>query len=459
MRRNKVFALILLCGAIAIIAPAQTFKTLVNFDGTNGAFPAYGSLVQATNGDLYGATQEGGATNYGTIFKITPSGVLTTIHSFDLTDGATPVAGLVQATNGDLYGTTANGGAYGGTTNFSGTIFKITPAGILTTLYSFCAQTNCADGADPAAGLIQASDGDLYGTTQSGGANNEGTIFKLTLGGALTTLHSFDWADGAEPVGGLLQATNGDLYGTTYHGGANNEGTVFKLTLSGALTTLHVFDGTDGAWPNAGLVQATNGDLYGTTMEGGPSHDGSIFKITPAGALTTIHNFHADDGAYPFGLIQATNGVLYGATSAGGADDIGTIFEITSAGVTTLHSFSGPDGWTPEAGLLQDTNGDFYGTTQEGGTNGDGTIFRLSLGLAPFVKTLPTVGLVGSPVKILGSDLTGATSVTFNDVPAAFTVVSAREISTTVPTAATTGKVEVVTPSSTLVSNVGFAVP
>lgn len=183
--------------------------------------------------------------------------------------------------------------------------------------------------------------------------------------------------------------------------------------------------------------------------------------MTPAGALTTIHNFTLTDGAYPYAaLAQATNGTLYGTTSAGGNPGDGTIFEIPSAGLTSLHSFNGIDGSFILGSIAQDTNGILYGTANSGiGTSGYGTVFKLNVGLAPFVKTLPTVGLVGSTVKILGSDLTGATSVTFNGTPTAFTVVRASEIIAKVPTGATTGKVEVVTPSGTLVSNVAFVVP
>src|ERR1017187_2177770 len=244
---------------------------------------------------------------------------LTTIHRFcsqsGCPDGDAPYAGLVQATNGGLYGTT-----YGGGTNSAGTIFKITPGGTLTTLYSFCPQTNCTDGLGPQAGLVQAANGDLYGTTQSGGANvYYGTVFKITPGGTLTTLYSFcsqtNCADGANPWAGLVQAANGDLYGTTPQGGANRGGTIFKITPGGTLTTLYSFcsqtNCTDGATPFAGLVQAANGDLYGTTFYGGSG--GTVFKITPGGTLTTLYNFcsqtNCTDGDQPFaGLVQAANG-------------------------------------------------------------------------------------------------------------------------------------------------------
>src|ERR1039457_1437057 len=319
---------------------------------------------------------------------------LTTIHRFcsqsGCPDGASPFAGLVQATNGDLYGTTRDAGA-----NDDGAIFKITPGGTLTTLYSFCAQTNCTDGAPPYAGLVQAANGDLYGTTYYGGTNGGGTVFKITQGGTLTTLYSFcsqtNCTDGDGPIAGLVQAANGDFFGTTSSGGANGYGTVFKITPGGTLTTLYSFCSqsgcTDSATPYAGLVQAANGNLYGATGEGGAHGSGTIFKITPSGTLTTLHSFNRTDGGAPeAGLVQAADGDLYGTTITGGAIGLGTVFKITPSGtLTTLYSFCSQSGCTdgdnPGAGLVQDTNGDFYGTTFNGGANNFGTVFRLSVGL------------------------------------------------------------------------------
>jgi uncharacterized repeat protein (TIGR03803 family) len=454
----------------------QAFTTLASFNGTDGSNP-YAGLVQATNGNLYGTTSGGGAANEGTVFKIAPSGTLTTIYSFcsqsGCTDGDYPLAGLVQATNGDLYGTTALGGG----ANSGGTVFKIAPSGTLTTLHSFCSQANCADGKYPSARLVQATNGDLYGTTFVGGTYNAGTVFKITPSGALMTLHSFCFpvscADGGAPGAGLVQATNGYLYGTTDSGGAHNEGTVFKITPSGALTTLYSFcprsGCTDGADPSAELVQATDGYLYGTTSLGGAYNEGTVFKITPSGALTTLYSFCSQsgctDGENPEArLVQATDGDLYGTTANGGANGYGTVFKITPSGaLVTLYSSCSQSGCTDGeytlAGLVQPTNGDLYGTTLVGGANNGGTVFSLSVGLGPFVETLPTSGPAGTAVEILGTNLTGATSVTFNGAAAAFTVVSPSLITTTVPTGATTGKVQVVIPNGTLSSNVPFRVP
>jgi uncharacterized repeat protein (TIGR03803 family) len=283
--------------ATALTSPATTtFTTLIRFDGTNGSDPGNTSLVQGTDGNFYGTTELGGANSNGTVFKITPTGTLTTLYSFcsqtDCADGATPSAGLVQDTNENFYGTTYYGGANG-----YGTVFKITPTGKLTTLYSFCSQINCTDGAYPYAVLVQATNGNFYGTTLNGGNGGEkgtgGTVFEVTPAGKLTTLHNFcsqiNCTDGQLPSAGLVQAANGNFYGTTSRGGANSQtGTVFKITPGGKLTTLYNFcsqtNCSDGAWPAAGLVQAANGNFYGTTEGGGTNDDcGTVFEITLAG--------------------------------------------------------------------------------------------------------------------------------------------------------------------------------
>jgi uncharacterized repeat protein (TIGR03803 family) len=334
----------------------------------------------------------------------------------------------------------------------------------------------------PAAGLIQATDGNFYGTTAYGGASSScslgcGTVFKITPAGTLTTLHNFDATGGANPFAALVQATDGNFYGTTAFGGESGNcslgcGTVFKITAAGTLTTLHSFDNPDGAYPYGSLVQGTNGNFYGATSAGGAGTAclgvgcGTVFEITPAGKLTTLHRFDGSDGSEVIaGLVQATDGNFYGTTQFGGASTnctggCGTVFKTTSTGtLTTLHNFDFADGEYPSAPLLQATNGNFYGTTSGGGANGDGTVFCLSVGLAPFLKTLPTSGKVGTKVTILGNSLTGTTSVTFNGTKATFTVnATGTAITTTVPDGATTGKVKVTTPSRTLTSNVKFRV-
>ncbi len=408
MRRVVLVLAFCTAMAMAIVSPAQTFTTLYNFAGYpegDGAAP-YAGLIQATDGNLYGTTLNGGDYNSGTVFRITPQGTLTTLYSFcsqpNCTDGGEPYAGLVQATDGNFYGTTSLAGADG-----YGTVFKITPSGLLTTLHSFTGYPT--DGAEPLAGLLQASDGSFYGTTVDGGGNNNcmnnpsgcGTVFKITPGGTLTTLYSFcaqsGCPDGSGPHAGLIQATDGNFYGTTSDGGANNGGTVFKITPSGTLTTLYSFCAggffcPDGADPHAGVVQATDGNFYGTTYFGGAPFTGTVFKITPQGVLTTLHSFEGTDGANPYaGLVQATDGNFYGTTY--GLYGASTVFKITPQGaLTTLHTFDYTDGRYPAGGLVQATDGTFYGTTSNGGANGAGTVFRLDAGLA----VLLSVTKVGS---------------------------------------------------------------
>ena len=464
--------LVLLCAATAIGLPAQTFTTLYSFDTTHGANPEAG-LVQARDGDFYGTTYNGGAHGAGALFRITPSGTLTTLYSFcaqtNCNDGKNPAAGIVEVSNGDFYGTTRGGGANGS----YGTVFQITPSGSLTTLYSFCAQSGCTDGAYPYAGLVQGTDGNFYGTTEGGGVHGySGTVFQITPSGTLTTLYSFcarpNCLDGELPTGGLVQAADGNFYGTTRHGGASgNSGTVFQITPSGTLTTLCSFCAVinctagAGANPYAGLAEAASGEFYGTTAGGGVESDyGTVFQVTPSGTLTTLLSFDGTDGAYPFaGLAGATDGNFYGTTQFGGSNAEGTVFQITPGGtLTTLHSFDGTDGEAPYAVLVQATSGDFYGTTEYGGANNAGVVFSMSAGLGPFIETTPTAGQTGAAIEILGTGLTGATSVVFNGTSAVFKVAASSLIKTTVPAGATSGTVQVVTPGATLSSNQPFQV-
>ena len=459
------------CAAAAIAAPGQTFTTLVNFDVTNGNSSARAALVQGTDGNFYGTTAGGGAYQaYGTIFKVTPEGALTTLHSFcaeaNCPDGSTPWAGLIQATDGNLYGTTTQGGLG------SGTIFKITPAGRLTTLYSLGASPN--DGSFPTGTLLQATDGNFYGTTKNGGIYGHGTVFRMTPAGELTTLVSlcsyYRCFNASGPSPGLIQATNGLLYGTTNGGdGYAQAGTVFEMALDGAFSTLYDFTGAvDGYFPEAGLVQGSDGDLYGETDYGGTKSSGNVYKLTLGGSLSNIYSFCSQpkcaDGHGPLGtMIQAIDGDLYGTTTSGGGNTGGTIFRLTTSGsLTTLYSFCAQanctDGGDPEAGLLQSTNGKFYGTTTAGGTSNDGAIFSLDVGFAPFVLLQRTSGHVGVSVQILGQGFTGATAVSFNGIPASFTVKSDTYLTATVPSGAANGSVTVTEPSGTLTSNKIFRV-
>lgn len=467
---RTAFVALVFVFATAAASFAQTLTPLVHFATTNAPQSV---LVQARGGNFYGTTS--GLTNQstsGTVFKMTPAGTLITLHSFCskpvCADGQYPEAGVVQAANGFLYGTTFQGGDNG-----LGTVYKISPTGVFTTLYSFCPST-CTDGGNPTSVLLQAPNGELWGTTTNGGTGAfHGTIFKITLDGALTTVYSFcphaGCADGSGPVAGLVRGSDGSFYGSTSSGGAHGEGTIFKINCVGHLTTLHSFDGTDGATPIGDLVQAADGNFYGTTSQGGANIDcdgagcGTAFKMSPAGTLTTLYNFCSQagcaDGARPSAtLVQATDGNLYGTTFAF-PFSTGTIFKIDATGtLTTLHQFclgTCSDDLDPYAGLLQATNGTFYGTTFGAQGDSNGTVYSFSVGLGPFIKTIPPFGMVGRQVTILGNNLASTTSVTFNGTPAAF-VASNTEIKTTVPAGATTGAVQVTTASGTLNSNVDF---
>jgi uncharacterized repeat protein (TIGR03803 family) len=324
-------------------------------------------------------------------------------------------------------------------------------------------------GSGPLGNLAQGTDGNFYGATYSGGSESGyGTLFKITPKGVLSTLYTFDFTHGAQPYAGPVQGSDGNFYGTTYSGGTNGAGTVYKITPGGTLTVLHSFGGntSDGDFPISSLVQGRDGSLYGTTPDGGSDNDGTVFKITRSGMFTTLHSFAGTDGRSPAGaLVQATDGNFYGGTGYGGTNDIdGTIFKMNAAGtVTTVHNFDGSDGEDPFP-LTQDTSGIFFGTTGGGGdlncqpSYGCGTVFSLSVALGPFVKTLPTRGAVGTKVRILGTNLADTTSVSFNGSAATFTVVSSSEITTSVPTGATTGRVEVVTPGNRLKSNMVFQI-
>lgn len=331
------------CGTVFQVTPTGTLTTLHNFKGDDG-YDSQSGLLQASDGTLYGSTTGGGSDNLGTIFKITTEGVFASVHSFAGQDGATPWGQLIQAKDGNFYGTTTFGGVtpycpyYGG--NGCGTVFKISPSGTLSTIHKFCSQPNCTDGVSPGSGLIVGPDGNFYGTTTTGGDTNPkgfcgvggcGTVFKITPAGVFTNLHDFNGNDGYQPESALLLARDGNFYGTTSDDASPREGgTVFKITPSGKLTTLYYFcsltNCADGARPQDGLVQATDGNFYGTTNYGGNclTSCGTVFKVTPNGKLTTLAYFdYGGPGpAQPYaGLIQIADGNLYGTTLSGGTSD------------------------------------------------------------------------------------------------------------------------------------------
>ncbi len=400
-------------GTVFKISPNGALTTLYSFSGTNdGAYPC-GALVQGSDGNFYATTHAESTHQFGTVFKISPDGALTTLHLFTGgNDGGFP-QGLVQGSDGNFYGTTEFGGTY-----YEGTVFEISPYGALTNLYSF---TGGNDGICPQ-GLVQGSDGNFYGTTQLESTHQFGTVFKISPDGALTTLHLFTGGnDGGQPFPGLAQGSDGYFYGTTECGGTMDMGTVFKISTNGALTTLHLFGGgdIDGAYPGAALVQGSDGNFYGaacdtvfkmtpagelttlaaglwyasalvqgsdgdfyaTTSGGGTAGDGTVFKISTTGALTTLYSFGANEGAGPNGLVQGSDGSFYGTTESGGTNAHGTVFKISPAGaLTSLYSFTGGNDGAYPNGLVQGSDGNFYGATSGGGGSiyGYGTVFKIS---------------------------------------------------------------------------------
>ncbi len=265
-------------GTVFMVTRSGKEQVLYAFGGKDGASPC-SNLIQDAQGNFYGTTEAGGVNGSGTVFKLTLSGVETVLYSFTGgADGSEPYAGLVQDVQGNLYGTTLQGGAHG-----AGTVFRVTLSGIETVLYNF---TGGADGLEPYGGLVLDPQGNLYGTTLEGGAYGYGTVFEVfPSSGIIRVFHSFTGTggDGADPYAGLVRDSNGNLYGTTYYGGTSGYGTVFMVTpLFSIYRVLYSFTaGTDGAGPIGGLVRDTPGNLYGTTLWYGANGAGTVFKLTP----------------------------------------------------------------------------------------------------------------------------------------------------------------------------------
>ncbi len=410
----------------------------------------------------------------GTIFRVTPDGTLTTLFSFDGDDGRVPSSTLTLGNDGDLYGV-----ALGGTIG-PGTIFRFSvPSGVLTVLHNFTGD----DGSAPSRGLVQADDGNFYGTTYAG-TGFQGEVFRITPGGRFTVLHKFEGGenDGSGPLGLLTLGSDGNLYGTTGVGGNKQAGDVFKISTQGVFSQLASLcaDGTacpNGSRPAAGVIQGADGDLYGAASSSGNLRClkglhgcGTLYKLATGHQLSLLHTFDLVDGADPVAeLYQATDGNFYGGTYFGGQSNCtnlrgcGVLYRLTSDGsysvIYDLCSVSGClDGAGIAASVIQGTDGNLYGMTIGGGPVASGTIYRVSLGLPPFVKTLPTAAQTGTIVRILGNNLTGTTSVTFHGVPSTFAVISDTLITTAVPAGATSGSVQVTSATGTLTSNVPFRV-
>jgi uncharacterized repeat protein (TIGR03803 family) len=369
-----------------------TAVLMYSFGGPDGANPC-APLIQGADGGFYGTTENGGAFDNGTVFRMAPDGMLTNLVSFNDTNGANPVAGLIQDADGTLFGTAEYGGAYG-----RGTVFAMTTNGWMTNLISF----NYTNGSGPASALIIGSDGTLYGTTE-GGQLNDGTVFEMTTDGVWTNLIVFDVNNGLEVEAGVVQGADGNLYGTSVLGGRDNWGNIFRLSTNGVFTNLANFGYTNGTEPQTSLVEGSDGNFYGTASFGGTNYDGTVFQVTTNGALNALVLFDGTNGSHPFAsLIQASDGNFYGTTSAGGVYGQGTIFKMTTNAVlTTVFSFSGTNGAAPQAALVQAADGNLYGTTTYGGATyngpytGDGVIFCYLLN--PAVSRLAITGATVLP--------------------------------------------------------------
>lgn len=373
--------------AVTVSCEQGTQSFLYSFAGppTDGSYPN-GSLLEAGDGNFYGVTMQGGANNYGIVFKLTPTGDQSTVYSFRASDG-NPV-GLMQASDGNFYGMTT-----GGTTNPGGSAFRVTPSGTETVLYSFDKEPD--DGAYPIGSLIQGRDGNFYGVTSNGSRYMAGTVFKLTPNGTETVLHRFleNGPDGVYPTGSLIQANDGNFYGLTQMGGRNGPvgpGTIFKITPNGTETVLYFFEGgADGLQPVGSLIQASDGNLYGMTSMGGTgnfAYGGTVFKVTLSGTHTVVYSFGSGptDGIRPgflAKLVQASDGNFYGTTNEGGSSNNGIIFKITPDGTKTdLYSFIGDPTVRDisSSPLIQSRNGNLYGVTLTGGTSNLGTVFEFN---------------------------------------------------------------------------------
>jgi uncharacterized repeat protein (TIGR03803 family) len=394
--------------------------TLYSFtDGVDGAYPQAG-LALGGDGNLYGTTSSGGLTysqgGYGTVFKITTNGALTSLYSFTgNADGAYPQAALAVGADGNFYGTASSGGV-GYTAGGNGAVFRIAPNGTFAAVYAF---PGLNDG-QGASAVVHGTDGNFYGTTQYGGVNGgNGNVLKMTANGGLTSLYSFAGSyDGSNPQAALVQGGNGSFYGTTANMGSNNAGTVFSIAPGGDLTTMYAFtNGVDGGNPGTALVEGGDGSFYGTTTDGGTNNEGNVFEITPSGQFSNLYSFGSVsftsvtgpytnyhyvyitgigyvytntpyyatntfplDGVTPNGLVLGSDGNFYGTAQSGGSNNVGTVFKLSSDGrLKNLYDFTGgTDGSNPMAALVQGVDGNFYGTTTQGGTFGNGTVFELT---------------------------------------------------------------------------------
>ncbi len=461
--RLQLLVCALAISLVPLAAHAQTLNTLHSFGVVpNDGLNPEASLVQGNDGNFYGTTFAGGTKGYGSVFKITPSGSLTTLYSFvtNQNDGIQPSAALIQARDGNFYGTTETGAA----SAQYGVVFRVTPAGVETPIYTFAGGN---DGNTPKAALVQGANGNLYGTTRLGGATlgqGNGTIFEVTLAGSETLVYRLgsntSQLDGLWPGAPLILASDGNFYGTTTSGGGSNYGAIIKMTPTGSESLFYNIgnNGLNGIEPGAPLVQGTDGSFYGTTRSGGSNDEGVVFKLTLGGSYTPIYTFppvSTTNGANPYaGLVQGSDGNFYGTTRFGGIGGTsenhgnGVIFKVTPAGAESVVYRFGTnpnEGAQPWAGLIIGSDGNLYGTTTLGGSAGGGTVFQLilhptylSVGLAStnanpsLAKAGDVVSLtftmseaIQAPVVSLAGQSVSAVNTTGNTWKASLTVTNA----------------------------------
>ena len=446
--------MLFLAVSMTVSLHAQTYADIHDFncstDGCGVQWP--GIVAQGRDGNLYGTLPTSGKNGLGTVYKITPSGSLTAIYNFSGSpDGSVPLSGLTLGTDGNLYGTANNGGANG-----YGAIFKITPAGVLTTLHDFTSTEAGGAYGPPVEGK---TGGTFYGAT------NYGKAYSITSAGKFKLLPNAIPGSSQAP---LIRGSDGNLYGTTITGG-NGYGTVFRMSSAGAIKVIYSFDITHGYLPYGPIVQGSDWFLYGTTANGGSiAHAAGIaFKLSTGGKITVLHEFDnssTTDGYLPLaGLVAGSDGNFYGATSAGvfgGSAPYGALFKITKTGTyTILHAFDLTHGGIVETTPIQHTNGIVYGETVQGGSLSTGVFYSWNAGIASFVSLVgfPS-GTAGQTVEILGNGLTGTSSVMFGSGSATYTVVSDTYMTAVVPASGTKGTVTVTTPSGTLKSKQTFTV-
>ncbi len=347
-----------------------------------------GDLVQGSDGNFYGMTQDGGTLDAGTIFRMTPDGTITILRNLDRpTDGAAPRGGLIEGTDGNFYGVTNSGGP-----NSYGTLFKISPSGAFTMLKSVSPGT---DGGNPQKNLVRGNDGSFYGMNYTGGANSEGTIFRFNpVTNAYTVLYSFSATTGRYPYGSLVKGNDGIFYGTTYGGGTYGLGTIFKFDpVTKAYNVLRHLQGADGGYCRGSLAFGNDGNLYGLGHQGGATGGGTLFRISTGGSFAVLRNLSGLDGTFPTGsLVKDSNGNLYGMTSSGGSKSAGTVFRFnpSTKAYTVLRSLDlTADGGYPYGSLIRGTDGNFYGMTSYGGSSSrGGTLFKINASVSPAAFTV-----------------------------------------------------------------------